>query len=380
MLNSNWKEVKLGDLLNFRRGHDLPKTSLNEGMIPVVGSNGIIGYHDTYTTKAPCVTVGRSGNIGKPNYINENCWAHNTTLYIDNFKGNNPLYLYYLLQTLQLSFYGGGSAVPTLNRNHIHPIKVKVTLDYNEQAKIADFLKEFDDKIEVIKRINENLLEQMNALYREFSTRSNWDAVTINEIAEKVAMGPFGSNIKVATFVDEGVPVISGNHLRGYFLEEPSYNYITEEHAERLKNSVVYPKDIIFTHAGNIGQVAMIPDDCNYPKYVLSQRQFYLRCNTTKVLPEYVTLFFHSIVGQHELLSYANQTGVPSIAQPATNLKKIKLPLPPINEQLQWNKNISAMINLYETNTHEITRLSQLRDALLPKLMSGEIDVSTVTI
>jgi len=223
-------------------------------------------------------------------------------------------------------------------------------------------------------------LEQMNALYREFSTRSNWDAITINEIAEKVAMGPFGSNIKVATFVDEGVPVISGNHLRGYFLEEPSYNYITEEHAERLKNSVVYPKDIIFTHAGNIGQVAMIPDDCNYPKYVLSQRQFYLRCNTTKVIPEYVTFFFHSIEGQHELLSYANQTGVPSIAQPATNLKKIKLPLPPINEQLQWNKNISAMINLYETNTHEITRLSQLRDALLPKLMSGEIDVSTVTI
>lgn len=95
-------------------------------------------------------------------------------------------------------------------------------------------------------------------------------------------MGPFGSNIKVSTFVPEGVPIISGNHLRGYFLEEPEFNYITEEHAERLKNSIVYDR------------------------YVLSQRQFYLRCDETKVVPEFLLMFFHSASGQHELLSYAN--------------------------------------------------------------------------
>ena len=125
-------------------------------------------------------------------------------------------------------------------------------------------------------------------------------------------MGPFGSNIKVSTFVPEGVPIISGNHLRGYFLEEPEFNYITEEHAERLKNSIVYPHDLVFTHAGNIGQVAMIPDECKYDRYVLSQRQFYLRCDETKVVPEFLLMFFHSASGQHELLSYANQTGVPT--------------------------------------------------------------------
>lgn len=123
--------------------------------------------------------------------------------------------------------------------------------------------------------------------------------VIINDIAEKVAMGPFGSNIKVSTFVSEGVPIISGNHLRGYFLEEPSFNYITEEHAQRLKNSLVYPKDIVFTHAGNIGQVAMIPDDCRYPMYVLSQRQFYLRCDTEKQFLN--TLFFSSIVSKDNM-------------------------------------------------------------------------------
>ena len=229
-------------------------------------------------------------------------------------------------------------------------------------------------------KIENNLLQQLDTLYDEFSHRKKWSMVIINDIAEKVAMGPFGSNIKVSTFVSEGVPIISGNHLRGYFLEEPSFNYITEEHAQRLKNSLVYPKDIVFTHAGNIGQVAMIPDDCRYPMYVLSQRQFYLRCDTEKAIPEYVVLFFHSKQGQHELLSYANQTGVPSIAQPATNLKKIPLKLPPIDEQRQWLQVVSPIIKLYQSNVYENEHLSSMRDSLLPKLMSGELDVSDIDI
>lgn len=221
-------------------------------------------------------------------------------------------------------------------------------------------------------------MEQLNQLFVEFSTRCEWNNLSIGEIADKVAMGPFGSNIKVSTFVESGVPIISGNHLRGYFLEEPSYNYITEAHAEKLKNSIVYPKDIVFTHAGNIGQVAMIPVGCEYPYYVLSQRQFYLRCNTSVAIPEYVLLFFHSKQGQHELLSYANQTGVPSIAQPATNLKKICLPVPPISEQKKWLSVIEPIIAMYQNNYQETKRLSALRDTLLPKLMSGELDVSGI--
>lgn len=246
------------------------------------------------------------------------------------------------------------------------------------QDRIVGFLDSFERRINTNIEINNNLLEQLDTLYYEFSYRKKWSISTINDIADKVAMGPFGSNIKVSTFVSDGIPIISGNHLRGYFLEEPSFNYITEEHAQRLKNSLVYPKDIVFTHAGNIGQVAMIPDDCHYPMYVLSQRQFYLRCNTEKVVPEYVVLFFHSKQGQHELLSYANQTGVPSISQPATNLKKIPLNLPPIHEQRKWLQLIEPIIKLYQVNIHENERLSRIRDIMLPKLMSGEIDVSNI--
>ena len=223
---------------------------------------------------------------------------------------------------------------------------------------------------------NFGTLPQAIALYEHLLQEAEWPTATILDVAKRVAMGPFGSNIKVSTFVSEGVPIISGIHLRGYFLEEPEFNYITEEHAERLKNSIVFPHDLIFTHAGNIGQVAMIPDGCKYDRYILSQRQFYLRCDETKVVPEFLLLFFHSASGQHELLSYANQTGVPSIAQPASNLKKIPFKYAPMQEQLKWQEQVHPLLSRYLNNRLENERLSSLRDTLLPKLMSGELDVS----
>jgi len=162
---------------------------------------------------------------------------------------------------------------------------------------------------------------------------SEWPIVRIEDIAEKIAMGPFGSNIKVETFVENGVPVISGAHLHGIRVEDGVFNFVTDEHAERMRNSNVFRGDVIFTHAGNIGQVAYIPQDSQYERYVISQRQFYLRCDSSKVDPVFISYFFHSNEGQHKLLANASQTGVPSIARPSSYLKTIELSLPPLEEQ-----------------------------------------------
>lgn len=290
-------------------------------------------------------------------------------------------FLYYLLtqptlvEALHAIAEQSTSAYPSIKPSDIEDLEIEIP-ELATQKKIADILGSLDRKITQNTEVNENLLQQVIALYEHLLQDTEWPTATILDVAEKVAMGPFGSNIKVSTFVPEGVPIISGNHLRGYFLEEPEFNYITEEHAERLKNSIVFPHDLIFTHAGNIGQVAMIPDGCKYDRYVLSQRQFYLRCDETKVVPEFLLLFFHSASGQHELLSYANQTGVPSIAQPASNLKKIPFKCPPMQEQLMWQEQVHPLLGRYLNNRLENERLSSLRDTLLPKLISGELDVS----
>lgn len=164
------------------------------------------------------------------------------------------------------------------------------------------------------------------------ASKNEWRETTLGDIAEKIGMGPFGSNIKVDTFVTDGVPVISGAHLRGTRLEDGDYNFVSREHADRLASANVRRGDVIFTHAGNIGQVAYIPRNSKYERYILSQRQFYLRPGEG-LSAEYLTYYFHSPMGKHQLLTYANQVGVPSIAQPVSNLRATTVSLPSIEEQ-----------------------------------------------
>lgn len=155
---AEWKECLLGDLITFQRGHDLAKSKMSGNGYPVVGSNGIIGFHNEYTTEYPSITVGRSGNVGKPYIVYGRSWSHNTSLYIKEFKGTDPIFIYYFLQTLDLGNYAGGSAVPTLNRNHIHSLSVRVPADISTQEKIANTLKVLDDKIDKNTDINKNLV------------------------------------------------------------------------------------------------------------------------------------------------------------------------------------------------------------------------------
>ena len=166
------------------------------------------------------------------------------------------------------------------------------------------------------------------------SSGLEWPTATIEDISEKVAMGPFGSSIKVSTFVPDGVPIISGQHLHGVRVDDsPGFNFISYEHAQRLANANVRRGDVIFTHAGNIGQGAYIPAQSEFDRYVISQRQFYMRCKRSKAIPEFIALYFTSPEGQHQLLANSSQVGVPAIARPVTYLRTIEIPLPSLPEQ-----------------------------------------------
>ena len=161
-----------------------------------------------------------------------------------------------------------------------------------------------------------------------------WPTVAVEDLAEKVAMGPFGSSIKVSTFVPKGVPIISGQHLHGIRVDDsPGFNFITREHALRLRNANARRGDVVLTHRGTIGQVSYIPADSQFDRYVVSQSQFYIRCDQARAIPEFVALYLTSPEGQHQLLANTSQVGVPSIAQPVTYLRTLGIPLPPLPEQ-----------------------------------------------
>lgn len=158
-----WKKGCLGDFLNFRRGYDLTHAEMKAGDIPVAGSSGIIGYHDVATNVSPCITVGRSGSVGKLN-VYDKCWAHNTTLFIDDFKGNSPKFLVYLVQSLGIASYSGGSAVPTLNRNYIHPIKTALPTCLDEQKIIVEKLDVLSEKLKELQSNYEQTITLCNDL------------------------------------------------------------------------------------------------------------------------------------------------------------------------------------------------------------------------
>ena len=130
----------LGELIEFQRGYDLPKSSFVSGEYPVQSSNGILGYHNEYKVKGPGITIGRSGTVGLPHLIKTNFYPHNTTLFVKDFKGNNVDYIFYLLKNLKLGNKKSGSGVPTMNRNHLHPLKIVAHLDKPTQQKIASVL------------------------------------------------------------------------------------------------------------------------------------------------------------------------------------------------------------------------------------------------
>ena len=206
-----------------------------------------------------------------------------------------------------------------------------------------------------------------------------WSLKTIDELAERVAMGPFGSDIKVSTFVPEGIPVISGQHLRGTLLDDSEFNFVTVGHADRLNRSNVQRGDVIFTHAGSIGQVAYIPEASRYERYIVSQRQFYMRCNRASVSPFYITSYFKTPEGQHRLLANTSSTGVPSISQPVTYLRQLKMVVPPPALLKVFDMTVGQIHLKMADNDKQSRTLATLRDTLLPKLLSGELSVAAVT-
>ena len=159
-------EIKtIGDILELQRGYDLPLEKMAGGEIPVVGSNGIVGFHNVKRSINPTITVGRSGSIGKVHYYDRETWVHNTALYVSNFKGNNPLYLYYLLKNLDFENLKSSSVVPSLNRNFVYPMKVPFVSDIKEQERIAIKLESIDKKIAVNTRMNAELEAMAKQLY-----------------------------------------------------------------------------------------------------------------------------------------------------------------------------------------------------------------------
>jgi len=186
----------------------------------------------------------------------------------------------------------------------------------------------------------------------------------MKDLIDEISMGPFGSNIKVECFVNEGIPVLNGSNMTGFAMNDDSFRYVTEEKADSLGKANAYRGDVVVTHRGTLGQIVFIPSNSQYERYVISQSQFRVRCNE-KILPEYLVYYFHTNIGQYKLLSNASQVGVPALARASTTFQMLEIDIPEISEQKKVVEILETIRKKIELNKRINNNLEQQIAALL---------------
>ena len=170
-LPEGWAWTELINAAMLHRGYDLPVQNRINGIYPVVASSSIVGYHNKKMIDGPGVITGRSGTIGEVIYIDSDYWPLNTTLYVCDFNGNLPRFIYYLLKSIRLQKYLAGTGVPTLNRNIVHPTLVPLP-PVSEQVIIANFLANYFSIIDESEQIIDAELKRSQSLRQSILKRA----------------------------------------------------------------------------------------------------------------------------------------------------------------------------------------------------------------
>lgn len=364
---SEWVKKSLGDFMFFQRGHDLSRNNMKVGNIPVAGSNGVIGFHNASTTIAPGITIGRSGNIGTPHFYQENFWAHNTVLYVKDFKGNDPLFCYYLLKTIDFSGFNTGSAVPTLNRNHIHEYKIN-TPPVKEQKVIASVLSSLDDKIDLLHRQNKTLESMAETLFRQWFVEEVDDSWILSSIGEVFDIkGGATPSTKESLFWNGNINWTSPRDLSGaksiYLLS--TERQITELGLSKISSGLLPNNTLLMSSRAPVGYLAITDIELAINQgYIAILEHENFGC-------EYMYLWCK--VNMDIIKNSANGSVFQEISK--ASFKKIPFLIPDDERVKSFNKQGKILFKKIKSNTKNIQTLENLRDTLLPKLMSGEVRV-----
>ena len=368
---------KIGDILTLQRGYDLPASKMEGGNVAVVGSNGIIGYHNIVKYDAPCIIVGRSGSVGKVRYYSIPTWPHNTALFVKDFKGNDPLYLYYFLKNLHLDekFSKSSSVVPSLDRNIVHSLHVQFQEDINEQKNIAKILSAFDIKIALNRQINDNLEAMARQLYDYWFVQ--FDFPDENGKPYKSSGGKMAWNEKLK----RNIPELWADTTLGcicdlYQPQTLGLSLLSEDEPFKVygANGIVghYNK---YNHKQSEIAMACRGNSCGVlnrtmPKSWITGNAMVIHLKDETINNEYIK----------QALKYANVKGaISGSGQPQLtreNLEVLNIIKPSQEILLLYSIVVAPLVEKELNMEKEIDRLTKQRDELLPLLMNGQATVN----
>lgn len=368
-----WKIDELGEFVTLKRGYDLPQQKRKNGEIPIFSSSGVTGTHNEAMVEAPGVITGRYGTIGEVFFAETSFWPLNTTLYVENFHENDEKFVYYFLKTLEWKKFASASAVPGINRNTVHKEIVRFP-DFETQQKIASVLSTIDKKIAVNKAINDNLEQQLRSVFMElFSDKiANVEANNHRPLGELVInIDNRGKTPPLETTPTE-YPIIDVRALSG---TSRIVNYANctkfvsaETYSSWFRSGHPKPKDILVSTVGSLAEIKIFLGS----KGCIAQNVVGFR--TKDISPYYLYQYLTAI--KNDLVAYNIGSVQPSIK--VTHIIKHPIYIPSTEELETFDALAESATNAIYNNTLESERLAGIRDALIPKLMSGEIDLSEV--
>ncbi|MFV9630468.1 MAG: restriction endonuclease subunit S, partial [Methanosarcinales archaeon] len=292
---------------------------------------------------------------------------HNTTLYVKDFKGNDELFIYYFLKTFDFEQFNVGSAVPTLNRNHIHPLDVIIP-PLPEQRAIASILSSLDDKIDLLHRQNQTLEAMAEALFRQWfveEAEEGWEEDSLLELIRLVGGGT--PKTDVPEYWDGTIPWLAGgdvasNHKSFVLNAEKT---ITENGLDNSSAKLLTKYATVITARGTVGKYCLLAEPMAF-----SQSNYGILPNIDNCF-FFTYLLINHVVGELQLSAYGSVFDTIT----TTTFKENKVPIPSETEIRSFENTVSTYFQKIFLNKTQIRTIEKLRDRLLPKLMSGEVRV-----
>ena len=370
-----WKEKRLEDVAPLQRGFDLPTSQLEKGPYPVVYSNGIGYYHKYYKCKAPGLVTGRSGTIGHFTYIRDGYyWPHNTTLWVTDFKGNEPLFIEYLYKNKHFENFMMGSGVPTLNRNEIHKEHSAIP-NLAEQQSLGSFFSSFDRllsdhhrRLENLRRVKKSMLQKMfpqqgqtvpEIRFKGFS--GEWKEMKLGDVGTIISGVGFPNKEQGGK---HGIPfykVSDMNNKGNETMMINANNYVTKQQIEKYHWKVCEDVPAIFF--AKVGAAIFF----DRKRLVITPCLF---DNNTMVYcldKEFWDATFCLKLFEHIKLSSLSQVGsLPSFN--GTAVENISVLIPSKAEQHLIGSFFTSLDNLINDEVNYIDQLTRVKSTLLQKM------------
>jgi type I restriction enzyme S subunit len=401
-MRTEWLRTTIGEQATLQRGFDITKAEQRTGAIPVVSSSGISSWHDTAMVTGPGVVLGRKGVVGSVHFVDQDFWPHDTSLWVREFHGNDPRYVYYFFRAYaqELAALDVGSANPTLNRNHVHPIEVPWPSRLDEQISIAGVLGALDDRISLLRETNATLEAIAQALFKSWFVdfdpvrakmagrapegMDEATAALFPDALEETDLGlvpkgwRIGSILEVSKLLSGGTPKTDREEFWG-----GAILWASAKDVSQASDSVLLTTERTITDAGlngsstklipayatavvargaTTGRMVMLGTEMamNQTCYALVSRQ-----NTPTVL---------SLLIKREISRLVNAAhGSVFDTITTTTFEKSVCLLPPEALCMQLERVTRLIFDKIISNVAQAQMLSHLRDTLLPRLISGQL-------